>query len=423
MENLKKISLPDNLNGRSIEVKVIPTVCNLENMLKKLVEVNGDFSKLEQWEKRSYKAYQIEDIKIYILQANPFKWKNIVREHILKIRPLDLGASVVDIYLVAYVAEMFGVGKEIFFKYVKNKGISSKKNSAQAIWQVGKGDGVYLQILNENGSIKDWNFVMEWLSFKGDSNMNSNIFNKKCFDEWKQSEFLRRKPELVNFYRDYFENEESAEKFIIKIYDRVSIEDNRVIRMMNNIKRFSTMIDDNQNKIEINLFFLIIGIESLYKLSNNKNNQELINKKEILKNFLNNYLIDVEKNYLTNKIVYSISDDKYSMGNKYLSLADISDLFTEIRNRLAHEGVYGYFSFGSDESPQINIINLFEGDEIKEARKEIKKNKSEKITIDEYKETEKYRRTYEISITYDEFKDIIVKCMIRFLQKELQNEI
>ncbi len=166
MEKLNEFQLPDNLGGRSINVKVIPTVCNLENMLKKLVEVNGDFSQLKQWEKRSYKAYQIEDIKSSILAAEPYKWRGIVREHILGVRPSNLGASAIDIYLVAYVAETFGVGKECFFNYIKNKGISSEPNSAQAIWQVGKGDGVYLQILHENGSVRDWDFIMKWAGTK-----------------------------------------------------------------------------------------------------------------------------------------------------------------------------------------------------------------------------------------------------------------
>jgi len=42
-----QIILPDNLKGRSLHDKVIPTVCNLENMLEKLVEVDGDYDRLK----------------------------------------------------------------------------------------------------------------------------------------------------------------------------------------------------------------------------------------------------------------------------------------------------------------------------------------------------------------------------------------
>jgi len=35
--------LPNKLRGRGLHIRVIPTVCNLKNMLNKLVQVNGDF--------------------------------------------------------------------------------------------------------------------------------------------------------------------------------------------------------------------------------------------------------------------------------------------------------------------------------------------------------------------------------------------
>lgn len=49
----------------------------------------------------------------------------------------------------------------MFFDYVFKNGITEKEGSAQAIWQVGKDDGIYLGILNEDGSIKDWNFIAQ----------------------------------------------------------------------------------------------------------------------------------------------------------------------------------------------------------------------------------------------------------------------
>lgn len=162
-KDFRNYELPNNLKGRSINSKVIPTVCNLENMLDKLVEVHGDFSQLKQWEKRSYKAYKIDEIKGEILNSPKHKWKEIIRKHILYGRPSDFGASCIDIYLVAYVAETYGAGKEKFFEYVRDNEISDKDNSAQAIWQVGKGDGLYLGILNDNGTIKDWDFIKKWI--------------------------------------------------------------------------------------------------------------------------------------------------------------------------------------------------------------------------------------------------------------------
>ncbi|RPF47341.1 hypothetical protein EDD70_0113 [Hydrogenoanaerobacterium saccharovorans] len=158
--------LPCNLNGRSINVNVIPTVCNLKNMLVSLKKLNGDDAKLKQWEKRSYKAYCIEDIKDELLQSNSIDWKYILCEHILSKRTSELGANAIDIYLVAYVVNNYGLGKDKFFQYIRDSKISDKPGSAQAIWQVGKGDGVFLNILNENGSVRDWEFFKKWTGYK-----------------------------------------------------------------------------------------------------------------------------------------------------------------------------------------------------------------------------------------------------------------
>lgn len=85
-----KYTLPDNLRGRSINAKVIPTVCNLKNMMNKLVEVKGDYTQLKQWEKTSHKAYLIEEIEYRIMTSPQYEWKDIVRDHILSKRHLQI---------------------------------------------------------------------------------------------------------------------------------------------------------------------------------------------------------------------------------------------------------------------------------------------------------------------------------------------
>lgn len=131
-------------------------------MLNKLVKTDGDFRQLKQWEKRSYKAYCIDKIADKILKSEPIPWKEITKEHILKTNVFELGASCIDIYLVAYVAESYGAGKDRFFQYIYDNEISDKPSTAQGIWQVGKGDGVYLGVLNDDGTVRDWDFFIRW---------------------------------------------------------------------------------------------------------------------------------------------------------------------------------------------------------------------------------------------------------------------
>ncbi len=155
-------NLPDNLRGRSIFERVIPTVCNLKNLLEKLDEVDGDFTNLKQWEKISYRSYLLDDIIERILHKDEKTKKDIIRENILHSNTFKLGASCIDIYVVAYVANNFGPGRQIFFDFIREKNITTRHNSIQAIWQVGRGDGFYLDILNKDGSIKDCDFLKKW---------------------------------------------------------------------------------------------------------------------------------------------------------------------------------------------------------------------------------------------------------------------
>ncbi|WP_319801575.1 nucleoside triphosphate pyrophosphohydrolase [Mesobacillus jeotgali] len=177
----EKFDLPGNLRGRSIHLNVIPTVSNLKNVIDKLIVVDGDVSQLKQWEKRSYAAYQISKIKREVMNA-PTKERrtNLVKQHILNQDPNALGVSCIDIYLVAYVAENVKPGKQAFIEYVMQQGITDKPNSAQAIWQVGKGDGTYLGVLNEDGSVRDWDFFRKWIN--GLSIGKSKVYNKLVRD-------------------------------------------------------------------------------------------------------------------------------------------------------------------------------------------------------------------------------------------------
>lgn len=180
------IPLPSKLRGRSIRVNVIPTVCNLKNMLRKLDSVQGNVSRLKSWEKRSYQAYQIDKIKSFLLNEPKDQKVRLIKEHILQLPPTELGASCIDMYLVAYVAENYAPGKQAFIDYILKEGISEKENTAQAIWQVGKGDGVYLEILNVDGSILDREFFAKWINGTEQTNRKTqkvfHIHNKLVRD-------------------------------------------------------------------------------------------------------------------------------------------------------------------------------------------------------------------------------------------------
>jgi predicted house-cleaning noncanonical NTP pyrophosphatase (MazG superfamily) len=179
----KSFTLPNELRGKKINSdKIIPTVCNIKNMLDKLRDNTGEFSNLEQWEKRCYKHYNIEAIQIELLSANNEERIKKLRTHLLNNDFNTLGASPFDIYIVAFVAENIGTGKDIFIEYCLNNGMAGKEGSANAIYQVGKGDGVYLNILNSDGTVKDWEFMHKWV-YGETSSTQIKVYNKLVRDK------------------------------------------------------------------------------------------------------------------------------------------------------------------------------------------------------------------------------------------------
>lgn len=155
--------LSDHIKGRSLTAKVIPTVASLKNMLHNLETLNWDEDQLKPWDKRSFKGYKIEKIKNQLITLNEAERKALIRQHILNLKPHEIGAHIVDIYIVGYVNQIYGQGKEILAKWLKEEKVTDNEKSVGAIWQVGKGDGVYLEILNKDGSICDWGFMYKWL--------------------------------------------------------------------------------------------------------------------------------------------------------------------------------------------------------------------------------------------------------------------
>ena len=155
--------LPDTIKGRNLFEDVIPIVGKLEDTLINLKEAEGNFTYLEVAEKRSYAAYCIGNIEKKLMRAKEGKWLELLKEHILKTDPFELGSNALSIYLVAYVSENYGQGQERFNEYIIEHKISSHIEDALSIWEVGTADGLYLELLNEDGTVADWNFFKKWV--------------------------------------------------------------------------------------------------------------------------------------------------------------------------------------------------------------------------------------------------------------------
>ena len=226
INSFKPFLLPYELRGKRINSeKIIPTVCNIKNMLDKLRDKAGEFSNLEQWEKRCYKHYNIEAIQTELLAANDEERIKILRTNLLNNDFNTLGASPFDIYIVAYAAENIGPGRDIFIEYCLNNGMAGKEGSANAIYQVGKGDGVYLNILNSDGTVKDWEFMHKWV-YEESSNTQIKVYNKLVRDKIPEIIIKSGKSCVVQRAR----TEEKAELLKAKLQEEVKefLEENNI---------------------------------------------------------------------------------------------------------------------------------------------------------------------------------------------------
>lgn len=159
---MTKIDLPIIVRGRNISGSNIPTVCNIYIMLRRLIASKGDMNSLRSWELKSYTGYQIEPIKSRLLVTDSEAQRiEIIKTHILENFPNNFGPHFVDIYLVAYLTESLGPGRSVFMDYLKNW--VPNEGSRSAIRQVGLGDGKYLGLLYQDGTVKDWAFFKKLL--------------------------------------------------------------------------------------------------------------------------------------------------------------------------------------------------------------------------------------------------------------------
>lgn len=157
------LELKDILRGRSLNSKVIPSACNIKNVLIHLKDRNWNVYKLKKYERSCYEAYKLDKVIGLLKDYEEKYWPEILRLNILSIYGEEIGANCVAMYLVGYVAENIGCGEAMMREYCKLVGITERDICAKAIYNTGKSDGEYLGVLKEDGKIADWDFFEKWV--------------------------------------------------------------------------------------------------------------------------------------------------------------------------------------------------------------------------------------------------------------------
>ncbi|MCL1948693.1 MAG: hypothetical protein FWF59_03070 [Turicibacter sp.] len=157
-----KIIFPDHLKKCSITENAGLKTHNLKTVLNQILEDSELENQLKSKGKSCYRAYGLGEIEDILLESYKEEWPCIVKTHLLSKSPQELGSNAAAIYLIAYITQHYGTGKETFFRMMKELGIASKDSVIGAIWSTGQSDGQYLGVFNSDGTIRDKHFFQQW---------------------------------------------------------------------------------------------------------------------------------------------------------------------------------------------------------------------------------------------------------------------
>lgn len=208
---------------------------------------------------------------------------------------------------------------------------------------------------------------------------------------------------LLEFYEPFFENREAA---LEKLNECYTMENPLPRRIMNYTERLISLGEDagrGRGGHGIEATHFVICIEALTHLLNPDEDLGTGDKIGRIKNFFTEYVSKADKAVLRKGIVRSIIDDRGV--DEKLDISVIARVFSEVRNKYVHEGVYYDFSFSTNTK-----------DELEFGRTAILNN----LTIKEYNKDKRENRIYEISLTYEEFRSIMIRACLNFLEKQIK---
>lgn len=203
--------------------------------------------------------------------------------------------------------------------------------------------------------------------------------------------------EYIKFFSDYFRDREKAIKLLRACYE---MNDVRPRRIINNISRLISLGDEmisiKPGRYGLAIFYWIVSIEATNHIANQGTKER--DKIKIIRRFFAECIDEVDQAFLLGHIERSLSDERVKEPSK-LSLDIIATIFYNIRHDFVHEGNYSNFHFSHSNDER--IINS--------------------LTMKEHGKDKEEERTYYISITYEQMRNIIIKGLLNFLKKQMGN--
>jgi len=192
---------------------------------------------------------------------------------------------------------------------------------------------------------------------------------------------------LIQFLKPFFENnEDKAQSFIEKCLAK-----KKTLRMLNRL-HWLTEVADGLEKVKkgrpaLKLVFLITIIESIAILRLGKKKTKNLSSLTIIKDFFQ-FISEKDKTTIRLKFKRTLLSIKHHT----LRFSSIIKIFYNVRNSVVHEGDFYSFSFQNEKSKQED---------------------AEQMTYGKLGTRKRKRRVcLDLKLTYEEFRDIVIRTAI-----------
>jgi phenylpropionate dioxygenase-like ring-hydroxylating dioxygenase large terminal subunit len=205
--------------------------------------------------------------------------------------------------------------------------------------------------------------------------------------------------DYVRFYTHWFNDKDKAMVFLERCYEKPK--GNLIpLRLANQLARVILFADFCMNHKRgdrgVQIFFWMALIESIEYIYYPDKDSEKVDKLGVILNFFRNYISAEDKEILSRNLRRSVSDDRFQ-NTKEINIDIIARILYSIRNEFVH-GLEFHTSLFSDSNKDVWL---------------------ETVRLREFKKDDKEERNYEMSITHQQLRSIIIRSFINMIEEEL----
>ena len=133
--------------------------------MQRLDSISWNYNGLSPYAKRVFNAYKLSKVSEQLRNADIQQKIIIIRKNILSLYGGEVGDNCLSIYLLAYCVNKYSDKSfsEAVKKFYEEEEIVKKTYQINTIVNIGKSDGIFLDILDDKGRIIDLSFMNKWL--------------------------------------------------------------------------------------------------------------------------------------------------------------------------------------------------------------------------------------------------------------------